>query len=108
MTMDTTATITAFRKACDDLAEAVNRQLFDGSRTCYWVADSVGGACDFDDCDIICADDMVRILAHGMTYDQYAAWRDANTDNTQYINLASWLKGLRHDMIGSKQKKTEL
>ena len=99
--MDTTtaAALDAFRRSCDGLAEAVNRQLFEGSRTFYWVADGVGGACDFDDCDIITADDMVRILESGMTYDDYAAWRDANIDGAQYINLASWLKGLRHDMI---------
>lgn len=105
--MDTTTatTIDTFRKACDGLAEAVNRKLFEGSRSFYWIGDEAGGLCDFDDCDIIKPEDMVRILESGMTYDEYAAWRDANTDNTQYINLASWLKGLRHGMIDSQPRE---
>ena len=105
--MDTTTatTIDTFRKACNNLAEAVNRQLFEGSRSFYWIGDEAGGLCDFDDCDIIKPEDMVRILESGMTYDDYAAWRDANTDNTQYINLASWLKGLRHGMIDSQPRE---
>ncbi len=98
----------AFRKACDDLAEAVNRQLFDGSRPWYWIAGDAGGACDFDDTDILNSEDMVRILDAGMTYDEYAAWRDANIDNTTYINLRSWLRGLRHDMIAARPQKPGL
>lgn len=34
-----------FKKACDDLAELVNEQLFDGCREWYWIGDEVGGAC---------------------------------------------------------------
>lgn len=105
MAQNSTATITAFRKACDDLADAVNEQLFDGARDYYWIGGKEGGACDFDDCDIINSDDMVRILEHGMTYEHYSEWRDANLDQTQYINLSSWLKGLRHDMINSKPRE---
>ena len=105
MNTTTATTIDTFRKACDGLAEAVNRKLFEGSRSFYWIGDEAGGLCDFDDCDIIKPEDMVRILESGMTYDDYAAWRDANTDNTQYINLASWLKGLRHGMIDSQPRE---
>ena len=35
-----------FKDACNDIAEAVNKQLFDGSRKWYWIGDDVGGACD--------------------------------------------------------------
>lgn len=95
-----------FKKACDDLAELVNEQLFDGCREWYWIGDEVGGACDFEDCDVLNPDDMVRIIENGLTYDEYAEWREANLDHAQYINLKSWLMGLRHDML-DKGKETE-
>jgi hypothetical protein len=95
--------IDAFRRACNDLAEAINKQLFEGSRDYYWVADNVGGTCDFGDEDFINPDDMVRILKAGMTYDEYAEWRNANVDHQQYINLSSWLQGLRHNMLTSRK-----
>lgn len=88
-----------FKKACDDLAELVNEQLFDGCREWYWIGDEVGGACDFEECDVLNPEDMVRIIENNMTYDEYAEWRDANLDNAQYINLKSWLMGLRHAML---------
>ena len=30
-----------FKNACDDLAELVNEQLFDGCRKWYWIGDEV-------------------------------------------------------------------
>ncbi len=88
-----------FHNACNLLACTINEQLFDGDRRWYWIGDEVGGLCDFDDLDVLKPEDMVRIIDHGMTYDQYAEWRDANLDNNNYINLRSWLMGLRHEMI---------
>ena len=95
-----------FKKACDDLAELVNEQLFDGCREWYWIGDEVGGACDFEECDVLNPEDMVRIIENGLTYDEYAEWRDANLDNNRYINLKSWLMGARHYML-DKEKETE-
>lgn len=94
-----TEIIKAFRTACNNLAEAVNQHLFEGTRTFYWVAEDTGGMCDFEDEDFLSPEDMIRILKTGMTYDEYAEWRDANMANDRYINLASWLKGLRHNML---------
>ena len=88
-----------YKKACDDLAELVNEQLFDGCREWYWIGDEVGGACDFEETDVLNPEDMVRIIENGLTYDEYAEWREANLDHAQYINLKSWLMGLRHDML---------
>ena len=88
-----------FKKACDDLAELVNEQLFDGCREWYWIGDEVGGACDFEETDVLTPEDMVRIIENGLTYDEYAEWRNANLDNGRYINLRSWLMGARHDMF---------
>lgn len=88
-----------FKDACNDIAEAVNKQLFDGSRKWYWIGDDVGGACDYEEADILNPDDMVRIIENRTTYDEYAEWRDANLDHAQYINLKSWLMGARHEMF---------
>ena len=92
-------TIELFKTACNCLAELVNMQLFDGCRKWYWIGDEVGGVCDFDCIDVLNPEDMVRIIENGLTYDEYAEWRDANIDNNRYINLRSWLMGARHNML---------
>ena len=96
-----------YKKACDDLAELVNEQLFDGCREWYWIGDEVGGACDFEETDVLNPEDMVRIIENGLTYDEYAEWRNANLDNNRYINLQSWLKGARHSMMKDKKANNE-
>ena len=99
-------TIELFKFACNSLATAVNKQLFDGCRDWCWIGDEVGGVCDFDCIDVLNPEDMVRIIENNMTYDEYAEWRNANLDDGRYINLKSWLMGLRHDMI-DKEKITK-
>ena len=37
-------TIELFKFACNSLATAVNKQLFDGCRDWCWIGDEVGGA----------------------------------------------------------------
>lgn len=91
--------VQSFKDACNALAEVVNKQLFDGSRKWYWIGDEVGGACDYEETDILNPDDMVRIIESKLTYDEYAEWRDANLDHASYINLHSWLMGARHKMF---------
>ena len=91
--------IKQYKDSCNDLAELVNEQLFDGCREWYWIGDEVGGACDFEETDVLTPEDMVRIIENGLTYDEYAEWRNANLDNGRYINLRSWLMGARHDMF---------
>ena len=98
--------VTMFQSYCNQLATLVNDQLFDGCREWYWIGDEVGGACDFEETDVLNPEDMVRIIENNMTYDEYAEWRDANIDNGRYINLKSWLIGARHDML-DKEKETE-
>lgn len=93
-----------FKNACNDLAEAVNKQLFDGCRKWYWIGGEVGGVCDFGQTDVLNMEDMVCITKNNMSYDEYAEWRDANLDNNRYINLKSWFMGLRHDMM-KKEKE---
>ena len=88
-----------YKDSCNELAELVNMQLFDGCRKWYWIGDEVGGACDFEETDVLNPEDMVRIIENGLTYDEYAEWRDANLDNKHYINLKSWLMGARHYML---------
>ncbi|MDD6495788.1 MAG: hypothetical protein PUF47_04400 [Prevotella stercorea] len=88
------------------MAVSVNQQLFYGCRQWYWVGGDVGGVCDFEDVDVLNLEDMVLIIEKNMTYDEYAEWRDANLDNNRYINLKSWLMGIRHDML-DKEKGTK-
>ena len=92
-------TLELFRESCDRLAELVNEQLFDGCRKWYWIGGEVGGSCDFEETDVLNPEDMVRIIESGLTYDEYAEWRDANLNNNYYIHLKSWLMGERHDMF---------
>ena len=91
-------TIELFKFACNSLATAVNKQLFDGCRDWYWRGDDVGGMCDFEESDFLSPEYMVRIIEHHLTYDEYAEWRNANLDDGRYINLKSWLMGARHNM----------
>lgn len=98
-------TVEQYKKSCNELAELVNQQLFDGCRKWYWIGDDVGGVCDFYGVDVLEPEDMLRIIENGLTYDEYAEWRNANSDNKRYINLKSWLMGLRHDML-DKEKET--
>ena len=93
-----------YKDSCNELAELVNMQLFDGCRKLYWIGDEVGGACDFEEADVLNPEDMVRIIENGLTYDEYAEWRDANLDNKHYINLKSWLMGARHYMLKEEKK----
>ena len=98
--------VSMFHNACNLLATLANEQLFEGIRTWYWIGDDVGGMCDFEESDFLSPEEMVRIIEHHLTYDEYAEWRDANLDNNRYINLKSWLMGARHDML-DKEKETE-
>ena len=89
-----------FDTACRDLVNLVNDQLFETSRSPYWVADEVGGICDFGDTDFLTPEEMVLILEHGVSYDDYVEWREANIkygDTKGRIKLKSWLRGCRHD-----------
>lgn len=91
--------IKQYKDSCNKLAELVNMQLFSGCRKWYWIGEEVGGACDFEEADVLNPEDMVRIIENGLTYDEYAEWRDANLDNLLYINLKSWLMGARHEIF---------
>ena len=102
--------IQQFHAACNALVNAVNVQLFDGTRTPYWVANEVGGICDFEDTDFLPPEEMVLILKANLTYAEYAEWRDANIEYGETkgnINLKSWLKGCRFSMIKDKPKKDD-
>ena len=98
-------TIELFKTACNRLATFVNMQLFDGCRKWYWIGEEVGGACDFEECDVLNPEDMVRIIENNMTYEEYAEWREANLDHAHYINLKSWLMGLRHAMLDKENNR---
>lgn len=97
--------IQQFYAACNALANAVNVQLFESLREPYWVANEVGGLCDFEDTDFLTPEEMVLVLQANLTYDEYVEWRDANIKYGEIkgnINLKSWLKGCRFSMIADK------
>ena len=103
---DVFSVIQKFKDACDDLARLLNETLFKGGRdTWYWIGNEHGGLCDFDDGDFLSPEEMVLILESGMTYEQYAEWRDANVEYSArkgHINLYSWIRGCRHEMFADK------
>ena len=88
-----------YNDACNQLAEAVNKQLFNSFRKWYWISEEVGGVCDFGGVDILNLNDMMSIICFFISYDEYAEWRDAILDHHMYINLKSWLMGVRHEML---------
>ena len=91
--------LTSYRKACDMLVGAVNERLFEGFRSPYWVADIVGGVCNFDDTDFFTPNEMALILQNDVTYEQYAEWREARIEHYgkgAYVSLHAWLKGCRY------------
>lgn len=95
----------AFNTACNNLAQAVNEQLFDGKCKTYCIGDEVGGLCDFDGYAVLSPIDMVLIIEHNLTYEQVSEWINAGVDynfgreKTHYINLQSWLMGARYEML---------
>ena len=97
--------IKAFSTACNNLAQAVNEQLFDGKCKPYWIADIVGGLCDFDGYAVLSPTDMVLIIDHNLTYDQVMEWINMGVDynhwrvDEKYINLDAWIKGARYEML---------
>lgn len=94
-----------FKAACNDLANIVNKQLFDNSREWYWVGDKPGGTCDFGDTDFLTPEEMVLVIEHHLTYDEYKAWNEANIENMErkgFINLQSWINWCRHEMLADK------
>ena len=103
--MNNKSIIKAFNSACNNLAQAVNEQLFDGKCTPYWIAE--GGVCDFDGYGymVLSPTDMVLIIDHHLTYDQVKEWIDAGVDynygriDEKYINLDAWIKGERYEML---------
>lgn len=97
------AAINNFQQSCFDLVEQVNEKLFNGDRPGgYWVGNEVGGTYDFGDTDFLTPEEMMLILLHHMTYEDYSAWREGNLNDTEhYINLRSWLMGARHEMFGN-------
>lgn len=99
--------IQQFYAACNALANAVNVQLFESLRDPYWVANEIGGLCDFEDTDFLTPEEMVLVLQANLTYDEYVEWCDANIkygETKGNINLKSWLKGCRFSMIADKPK----
>lgn len=99
--------IKQFHNACNLLASTVNAQLFDGCRIWHWVGGEIGGLCNFGNIDYLNPEEMVLIIGKNVTYEQYAEWRDTSLNNLTekgHINLNSWLKGCRYEMLQTSPK----
>ena len=107
--MNNKSIIKAFSTACNNLAQAVNEQLFDGKCKPYWIVDVVGGLCDFDGYAVLSPAEMALIINNHLTYDQVMEWIDAGVDynrereSEKYINLDAWIKGARYEMLNDKK-----
>lgn len=88
-----------YTKGCNGLATAVNNKYWSGEREPRWIDEEVGGLCDFGFGDILACEDMARLVQECVPHKEYSAWRQANFDNEKYINLKSWLMGVRHDQL---------
>lgn len=98
--MNRDAVIESFVCACDDLAELVNQQLFDGLADWDWIGVGmgvVGGCCDFNGEYMLTPDEMFVIVMSGITFKEFSEWWDWNLYHAYLaINLTSWLRGLRN------------
>lgn len=116
--------VIAFEEACEAMArEIYSKLIMDGEEyepkddDYYWVADVVGGICDFGDTMFLKPEEMAIILERGVTYHELSEWQDFNTayyeekiaeaehrERAPFINLESWLMGARPELIGLKKE----
>lgn len=96
-----------YKDACNQLAEAVNKQLFNGCRKWYWISEEVGGVCDFGGVDILSCNDMLGIIGYSISYDEYAEWINAILDHDMCINLKSWLMGVRYERLNKNENNKD-
>lgn len=115
--------VKAYEESCEAMArEVYSKIIMDGEEYTpnaddyYWVADIVGGLCDFGDTMFLSPEDMAIILERDVTYDELRDWQEYNLahyeekveeanhpERAPFINLDSWLMGARPDMLGLKK-----
>lgn len=92
---NTASTVENFDKyeaLCNDIAEMVNKRLFDGKRKWYWIGEEIGGICDFEDTDFINMAEMLSIIKYNVTFDEYNSWHSYSIDEpTHSFSLRSWI-----------------
>lgn len=93
-----------YKKTCDNIAEAVNQQLFDGSRSWYWIGEDGCEMCDFDDTDVLSIETMSCIIEKNVSYEEYAEWRDYFIEHPEIVttNLRTWIKEKRNNKEAQK------
>lgn len=95
-----------YHNVCNELAEQVNKQLFEGCRRWKWIYNKSGDACDFDNNDILTSNEMLLIVEYGIDQQAYAEWHNANLANGFYLNLRSWMAGARHRFYVAKNERS--
>lgn len=87
-----------YKKICNRIAETVNQQLFDGTRSWYWIGEDGCEMCDFDDTDVLSIETMSCIIEKNVSYEEYVEWRDYFIDHPEIVttNLRTWIKKKRN------------
>lgn len=87
-----------YKKICNRIAETVNQQLFDGSRSWYWIGEDGCELCDFGDIDVLSIETMSCIIEKNVSYEEYVEWRDYFIEHPEIVttNLRTWIKEKRN------------
>lgn len=102
MTKDQERTIKDWELSCNLLAKECGKHLYGEDYDFlydFWFADIVGGVFEYNGWLGLNCEDMTEVLKEGTTIEQLYEWHEANVNNEQFINLHSWLKGLRHEHL---------
>lgn len=101
----------AYEAVCEAYAQRLCAQLgFMNSDDAYWVGDERGGTLQLSDNYFLGMEDIVLIVDNAMSYEDFDEWytqwidydMEAGEPKPNRINLWSWLKGARPDIINPK------
>lgn len=99
MTKEQERTIGDWELSCNLLAEECGKHLFGEDYDTiddFWIGEQIGGLFDYSGVLQLTCENMAEVLKEGTEVGTLIDWFEANIVNEQYINLHSWLKGLRH------------
>lgn len=85
----------------DNLAKDLIDNFFEG-RDWGWIAGNPFDVIETDN-TFFQTIDVLDAIRYGMTIQELFEWYYANDSEEMFINLNSWQKGFRHNMISSKK-----
>lgn len=100
----------AYEAVCEAYAQRLCAQLgFINREDSYWVGDERGGTLQLSDNYFLGMEEIVLIVDNAMSYEDFDEWYTQRTDIDENgecvygINLWSWFKGARPDIINPKE-----